>query len=99
MVSLVRRAVVVVRLGHDEDVVAAAERVLEDGGGAKVDIRVVPMCLVGGRAIEIPLAQLADVRNLLVDSLLRRKFIQHEHLPMFRTTGPVLLTVVLDLSS
>lgn len=78
VVGLVRGAVIAVGLSHNEDVVTTAERVLEDGGGAKVDIGVVTRRLSGGRAIEIPLAQLADVRNLLVYSLFRRRFVEHE---------------------
>ncbi len=74
MVRLVRGAVVAIGLSHDENVVTAAEGVLEDGGGAQVDVGVVTMGLVGGGAIEVPLAQLTDIRNFLVDSLFRKRF-------------------------
>ena len=69
VVGLVRRPVVVVTLGENEDVVAAAERVLEDGGGAEVDVRVATRRLVRRRAVEIPDAQRADVGHLLAHGL------------------------------
>jgi hypothetical protein len=64
VVSLVGGAVVVVAFCEDEDVVAATERVREDCDGTQKDIRVVAGGLVGGRAIEIPGAELADVGDL-----------------------------------
>lgn len=55
VVGRVGRAVVVVRLAEDEDVVALAERVLEDGDRAQVDVRVVAGGLAGRRAVKVPL--------------------------------------------
>ena len=69
VVGAVGGSVVVVALSEDEDVVAAAEGVLEDGGRAEVDIRVIAGGLVGGGTIEVPDAEGANVRNLLVDGL------------------------------
>jgi hypothetical protein len=55
VVGRVGRAIVVVRLAEDEDVVALAERVLEDGDRPKVDVRVVARGLTGRRAVKVPL--------------------------------------------
>lgn len=48
VVGSVGGAVVVVGLGKNEDVVAATERVLEDGGWAEVDVGVIAWGLIGG---------------------------------------------------
>lgn len=69
VVGLVGRAIVVVRFSENKDVVAAAEGILEDGAGAKVDIGVVAGSLIGGRTIEVPGPELADVCYLLGNSL------------------------------
>ena len=69
VVGLVRGAIVVVALCEDEDVIATAEGVLEDGGGTEVDVGVVARGLVGGRAVKVPDAEGPDVRNLLGDGL------------------------------
>lgn len=69
VVGPVGGTVVVVALGENEDVVTATEGVLEDGGRAEVDIRVIAGGLVGGGTIEVPDAEGANVRNLLVDGL------------------------------
>ena len=71
VVSAVGGAVTVVALGKDEDVVAAPEGVLEDGGRAEVDIGVMAISLVRGRTVEVPLAKFAQVLDLLSDSLQR----------------------------
>lgn len=68
-VGPVRGAVAVVGLCENQDVVAATEGVLEDGGGTEVDIRVVSRGLIGGRTIEVPDAKLANVCDLLAHSL------------------------------
>ena len=69
VVGPVGGAVVVVALGEDEDVVAAAEGILEDGGGAEVDIGVVARSLVGGGTVEVPDTEGTDIGDLLVDGL------------------------------
>jgi hypothetical protein len=69
VVSPVWGAVVVVALGEDEDVVAAAEGVPEDSGWAKVDIGIAARCLVGGGTIKVPDAEATDVFDLLGDGL------------------------------
>lgn len=46
--------VVFVRVTHDEDVVATSERVPINGAGIQECIRVVPVRLSGGAAIEVP---------------------------------------------
>ena len=68
-VGAIGGAVAVVALGEDEDVVAAAEGILEDGGGTEVNIGVVARSLVGGGAIEVPDAEGTDIGDLLVDGL------------------------------
>lgn len=65
----VRLAVGIVGLADDEDVVAQAEGVRIEGGRAEVDIRVVAGCLAGGGAVEIPLGQVVEALNLLVERL------------------------------
>ena len=69
VVGLVRGAIVVVALCEDEDVVATAEGVLEDGGGTEVDIGVAARGLVGGGTVEVPNAEGANVSDLLGDRL------------------------------
>ena len=69
MVSLVGGAVVVVALGENDDVVTSTEGVLEDGSRPQVDVGVSTRGLVGRRTVEIPDTQLADVGDLLIDSL------------------------------
>ena len=71
VVGPVGGAVVVIALGEDEDVVTAAEGVLEDGSGTEVDVGIASGSLVGRRAVEIPDTERADVLNLLEDSLKR----------------------------
>lgn len=72
VVGLVRGAVVVVGLGHDQDVVTTTEGVLENGSGAEVDIGVVAGGLVRRRAIEVPLTEVGNAGDLLADSLKSR---------------------------
>lgn len=72
MVGAVWSAVVVVGLCENKDVVAATERVFEDGGGTEVDIGIVTGGLICGRTIEVPNAELADVGNLLANGLISR---------------------------
>ena len=69
VVGHVGGAVVVVSLSEDEDVVAAAEWIFEDGGGAEVDIGIAARGLVGGGTVKVPDAELADVRDFFGDSL------------------------------
>lgn len=72
MVGAVWSAVVVVGLCENKDVVAATERVFEDGGGTEVDIGIMTGGLICGRTIEVPNAELADVGNLLANGLISR---------------------------
>jgi len=69
IVGLVGSAVVVVAFGEDDDVVATTEGVLEDGARLQVDVGVATRSLVGGRAVEVPNAQLTDVGDFLVNGL------------------------------
>lgn len=69
VVGAVGSTVVVVSLGENEDVLSAAERVLEDGGRTEMDVRVVTWGLVGGRAIKVPDAEVVDGLDLLGDRL------------------------------
>ena len=73
VVGLVRRAVVVVALGDDEDVVAAAERVAEHGARAQEDVRVVALSLVLLRAVKVPLLQVLDRIVRAVERLRRQR--------------------------
>lgn len=69
-IGLVRGAIAVIGLCQDKNVVTASEGVLEDGSGTKVDIGVGARGLVGGRAIEVPDAELFDACDLLRHGLL-----------------------------
>jgi hypothetical protein len=69
VVGLVWGAVVVVALSEDEDIITTTEWVLEDGNWPQVDVGVTTWSLVGGRTIEIPGSQLADVGDFLVNGL------------------------------
>jgi hypothetical protein len=68
-VGAVGRAVIVIRLGKDEDVLAAAEGVLENGCGAQVDVRIVAWGLVGRRAVKVPDAEVVDALDFLGNGL------------------------------
>ena len=65
VVCAVRGTIVVVALGKNEDVVAAAEGILEDGGRTEVDIRVVTRRLVGRRSVKVPDTEIVDAGDLL----------------------------------
>lgn len=69
MVCLVWRTIIVVGLSHHKNVVATSEGILEDGSCAEVDIRVVALGLVGRGPVEVPLAELANVGDLLANGL------------------------------
>ena len=69
VVGFVGSAVVVVALGEDEDVIAATERIFEDGDRSQIDIGVATRSLVGGRAVEVPNTQLTNVGNFVVNGL------------------------------
>jgi len=57
-----------VGVAHDEDVVATAEGVLEDGDGAHDDLRVIGVGLVARRTIIVPLGALLDGSDLALQS-------------------------------
>ena len=69
IVGPVGGAVIVIALGEDEDVIAAAEGVFEDGGGAQVDVGVIARGLVGGGTVKVPDTELANVCDLLAHGL------------------------------
>lgn len=69
VVGSVRGAVVVVSFGKHEDVVATTERIFENCSRTKVDVGIAGGSLVSRRAIEVPDAKLANVRDLLADGL------------------------------
>lgn len=69
VVGLVGSAVVVIALSKDDDVIATAEWILEDGGRPQVDVGVTTGSLVGRRAIEIPDSQLTDIGDFFIDGL------------------------------
>ena len=69
VVGPVGGAIVVVRLGKNEDVGTATEGVLEDGSRSEVNVGIVTRSLVGGRAIKVPDAEISDVFDLLRDGL------------------------------
>jgi hypothetical protein len=62
-------AVAIVGGGEDDNVVTTAERILVDCDWTKKNIRVMTGGLVGGRAIEIPVGELAQVGDLSSDGL------------------------------
>lgn len=68
-ISAVGGAIVVVGLCKNENVVTTAERILEDGSGAEIDVRVISRSLIGGRAIKVPNAKGADVSDLFAHGL------------------------------
>ena len=69
IVGPVWSAVVVVGLSENEDIITTTEGILEDSNRPQVDVGVATRSLVGGRTIEIPDSQLANVGDLLVDCL------------------------------
>jgi hypothetical protein len=84
VVGLVRRAIVVIALCHDEDVVTTAEGILEDRRRAKVHIGIMAGRLVRRRAVEVPDAQGADIGHLLRDGLRQNP---SQHVALHLTTG------------
>lgn len=73
VVGSVGSAVVVVGFGEDKDVVAAAERVLEDSGRAEIDIGVVSRGLISRGTIKVPDSELADIGDFLGNGLGERR--------------------------
>lgn len=71
VVGLVWSAVVVVALSEDENIFATPERVLKDGNWPQVNVGVIARSLAGGRTIEIPDSQLADIGDCFINSLRR----------------------------
>lgn len=68
-VELVGSAIGIPGLAEDEDVVAEAEGVREDGGGAEVDIGVVAAGLAGGGAVEVPFGKFINGLDRLSEGL------------------------------
>jgi hypothetical protein len=62
-------SIVIIGLGKDEDVVSTTERILENGGRAKVDVRVFAGGLVGRRAVKVPNAEITNVLDGLCNGL------------------------------
>lgn len=56
-------------LAHDDDVVATAERIREEGARAEEDIRVRALGLAGRRSIKVPLLQLVKRLDRAVEGL------------------------------
>lgn len=71
-VELVGATVGIPGLAQDEDVVALAEGVGEDGDRAKVDIGVVTGGLAGGGTVEVPFGEFVNALDGLGESLFRR---------------------------
>lgn len=71
-IGVVGSPIVVVSLSKHENVLATTERILENGSGTEVDIRVVARSLVGGRAVKVPNAQFGDVGDGFRQCLLKR---------------------------
>lgn len=69
IICAVRRAVIVVSFCKNKDVVTATKGIFEDCSRTKVDIRIAGRGLVCRRAIKIPDAELANVRDLLANGL------------------------------
>jgi len=71
VVTIIRpvwRSIIVVGFGQNEDIVTTAERVLEDGCGTKVDVRVMTRCLAGRRTVKVPYAELTYIVDFLATS-------------------------------
>lgn len=62
-------SIVIIALGKDEDVVSTTERILEDSGRAKVDVRVFAGGLVGRRSVKVPNAEITNVLDGLCNGL------------------------------
>jgi hypothetical protein len=70
IVCPIRGPVVVVAFCEDEDVITAAEGILEDGSWAQVNVGVMARSLVGGGTIKVPDSEFTDIRDLLAHGLL-----------------------------
>lgn len=68
-IVLVGRAIGHVRFAHDEDVVAFAPWVGENGAGAQIDVGVVARSLGGGGAVKVPLWELFNANHLVRECL------------------------------
>lgn len=83
-------------LGNDEDVVSTAERILEDGGGAEVDVRVVSLGLSGRRAVKVPLLEVLERLYGSIESLKYREHRTRASVPespdLVPTVGPARIT-------
>lgn len=64
VVGPVGGTVVVVALCEDENVVTTTEGILEDGGGTKVDVRIVTWGLVGRRTVKVPNAEVSNILDV-----------------------------------
>lgn len=68
LVGGVRGTVVVVTFTQDQDVLAASEGILEDGGGSEEDVRVVAGGLGGGGTVKVPFLEVGNGLGLFVES-------------------------------
>jgi hypothetical protein len=68
-VELVGGSIRIPGLAENENVIATAERVGEDGNRAEVDIGVVTGGLAGGRTVKVPFREFIDRFNRLLESL------------------------------
>jgi hypothetical protein len=69
VVCLIGSAIAIVGGSENENVVTTAERILVDLDWAKKNIRVMTRSLVGGRTIEVPVGELAQIGDLSSDGL------------------------------
>jgi hypothetical protein len=68
-VCLIGSAVAIVGGSENKNIVATAERILVERDRTKNNIRVMAGSLVGGRTIEVPVGELAQVGDLPSDRL------------------------------
>jgi hypothetical protein len=69
VVCLIGSAVAIVGGSENDNVVTTAERILVDCDWTKKNVRVMTGGLIGGRTIEIPVGELAQVGDLLLEGL------------------------------
>lgn len=68
-VCLIGSTVAIVGGSENKNVVATAEGILVERDWMKINIRVMPRGLIGGRTIKVPVGELVQVSDLLSDRL------------------------------
>ena len=71
IVELVGGSIGIPGLAHDQDIVAAAERIGEEGAGPNIDVGIVARSLASRRAIKVPLWKVFPAARFLGKCLKR----------------------------